>query len=78
MIATAELVVPKSIPMTGPLAFLSPPSELYRTNDDPYGVRRIFAGRVAVDVARGRALNSLEDSMVAVATRIEVLEEVED
>jgi hypothetical protein len=45
--------LPKSIPMTGPLTFLSASSEYFLTNDGPSGVRRRFADRVAEDVARG-------------------------
>lgn len=44
--------LPKSIPMTGPLIFLSPSSELYLTKDDEKGLRR-SGDRVAEDVARG-------------------------
>jgi hypothetical protein len=43
--------LPKSIPMTGPLIFLSPPSELYRTKEDPNGAR--IEDRVAEEVALG-------------------------
>jgi len=68
MIATAELVVPKSIPMTGPLTFLSSCSE-YRTNEELNGFRKRFAERVAEDVARGRALVNFEDNILIVATR---------
>jgi hypothetical protein len=69
MIATAELVVPKSIPMTGPRTFLSASSEYFLTKDEPSGVRRRFADRVAEDVARGRALDNLEANIFVVATR---------
>lgn len=45
--------IPKSIPMTGPLTFLSASSEFHRlVNDDPKGVRR-GAERVTDDVALG-------------------------
>jgi hypothetical protein len=70
MIATAELVVPKSIPMTGPRTFLSASSEYFLTKDEPSGVRRSCADRVAEDVARGRALDNLEDNMFAVAAMV--------
>lgn len=39
--------------MTGPLIFLSPPSELYLTNEEAYGVRRRLDDLVTEDVARG-------------------------
>ena len=76
------------MPMTGPRTFLSASSEYFLTKDEPRGVRRRFADRVAEDVARGScqestsdnanrpsreneltALDSLEDNMIAVATR---------
>lgn len=44
--------VPKSIPITGPLTFLSASSEFHRLND-AFGARRIVDDRVAEDVARG-------------------------
>jgi len=69
MIATAELVVPKSIPMTGPRTFLSASSEYFLTNDGPRSGRRRFADRVAEDVALGRALDNLEANIFVVATR---------
>jgi hypothetical protein len=67
MIATAELVVPKSIPMTGPLTFLSASSAYLRTNDEPSGVRRRVCDRVADDVALGRALDNLEANIFKTA-----------
>ena len=51
--ATTADNLPRSIPMTGPLTFLSASSAYFRTNDDPYGVRRMFAERVADEVTRG-------------------------
>jgi hypothetical protein len=68
MIATAEFVVPKSMPITGPLTFLSS-SSAYLTNEELKGLRKRFAWRVAEEVARGRALVNLEDNILAVATR---------
>jgi hypothetical protein len=50
--------LPKSIPMTGPLTFFSASSEYFLTNDEPSGVRRRFAERVAEDVARGSCSES--------------------
>lgn len=50
--------LPKSIPITGPLTFLSASSAYLRTNEDPKGVRKRFADRVAEDVARGSCLRS--------------------
>jgi hypothetical protein len=53
MTATAELVVPKSIPITEPLTFSSPPSAYPRTNFEPMGA--LNAGvRHAAEVARGK------------------------
>ena len=51
--ATAELVVPRSIPMTEPLTFSLDSSAYPRTNDEPKGVRRAGARRTAW-VARGK------------------------
>jgi hypothetical protein len=51
--ATGREVLPKSIPMTGPRIFLSASSAYFRTNDDPYGVRRRFDERVAEEAALG-------------------------
>lgn len=43
--ATAEFVVPKSIPMTAPLTFFSPTSSAYRLiNDEPRGA--LIAGEL--------------------------------
>ena len=53
MTATAEFVVPKSMPMTWPLTFSSPPFELNRTNDDPSGARWKTDVRVEAEVALG-------------------------
>lgn len=48
-----EVNIPKSIPMTGPLTFLSASSEFHRlVNDDPNGVRR-GAERETDEVALG-------------------------
>jgi len=64
MTATAELVVPKSIPMTEPLTFSSPPSAYPRVNMAgalKAGVRR------AAEAARGKKVrDNLEDSIVDV------------
>jgi len=54
--------------MTGPLIFLSLSSE-YLTNEELNGFRKIFAERVAEDVALGRALDNLEDSILKVAAK---------
>lgn len=54
--------IPKSIPMTGPRTFLSASSEYFLTNDEPSGVRRRFADRVADDVARGSYSESSSDN----------------
>lgn len=51
--AASKGLLPKSIPITWPLTFSSPPSELYRTKDDDIGERRRPAVRVTEDVARG-------------------------
>jgi len=75
--ATAELVVPKSMPMTGPLTFLSASSE-YRANEELNGLRMRFAERVAEDVALGRALVNLEDNILAVKQESEVWRELFD
>jgi len=64
MTATAELVVPKSIPMTEPLTFSSPPSAYPRANMAGAlnaGVRR------AAEAARGKKVrDNLEDNIVNV------------
>jgi len=49
------------MPITGPLTFLSPPSELYRTNEEAYGERRRFDERVAEDEARGSYQESVNN-----------------
>ena len=54
MTATAEFVVPRSMPMTEPLTF-SPSSAYPRTNDEPKG--DLMAGACArrtAEVARGK------------------------
>lgn len=45
-------ILPRSIPMTWPLTFSSPPVDSWRTNDDAKGERRL-AVRVKDEVARG-------------------------
>jgi len=63
MTATAELVVPKSIPMTEPLTF-SPSSAYPLTNDEAKGDRMAGARRTA-EVARGKKVRDiLEDNMI--------------
>jgi hypothetical protein len=52
MTATAELVVPRSIPITEPLTFSSPPSAYPRTNLEAMGALKAGARHAAV--ARGR------------------------
>src|SRR5271156_1880330 len=47
MTATAELVVPRSIPMTWPLTFSSPPVDAYRASIDEEG------GRIEDSLAMG-------------------------
>jgi len=49
--ATRGANLPKSIPMTGPLIFLS--SSEYLTNEELKGLRRRLADRVADEVALG-------------------------
>lgn len=44
--------IPKSMPITGPLTFLSS-SSAYLTNEELKGLRKRFAWRVAEEVARG-------------------------
>jgi len=64
MSATAELVVPRSIPITGPLTFssLSIFSAYDLLNDELMGA--LYAEERRVDVARGAALRmNLVDSM---------------
>jgi hypothetical protein len=64
MTATAELVVPKSMPMTEPLTFSLDSSAYPLTNDEPKGERMAGARRTA-DVARGRKVRDiLEESIV--------------
>lgn len=53
MTATAELVVPRSIPMTEPLTFSSPPSAYPRTNLEAIGALKAGARHAAED-ARGK------------------------
>ena len=58
MTATAELVVPKSIPMTEPLTFSSPPSAYPRANMAGAlnaGVRR------AAEAARGKNYDEVRE-----------------
>lgn len=52
--ATAEFVVPRSMPITAPLTFFSPASSAYRLmNDEPSGA--LIAGEVRkADEALGR------------------------
>jgi hypothetical protein len=66
MTATAELVVPRSIPITEPLTFSSPPSAYPRTNLEPMGA--LMAGaRHAAEVARGK--NCHDVSILVVGER---------
>jgi len=61
MTATAELVVPKSIPMTEPLTFSSPPSAYPRVNMAgalKAGVRR------AAEAARGKNYDEVRECQV--------------
>ncbi len=55
-----ESDIPKSIPMTWPLTFSSPPFELYLTNDEPSG-ERIAEERENAEVARGSCGTRLSD-----------------
>jgi hypothetical protein len=48
----------KPVGIHTPRTFLSASSAYLRTNDEPSGVRRRFAERVAEDVARGSCLES--------------------
>lgn len=50
--------LPKSMPITGPLIFLSPSSD-FRANVEENGLRRRVAGCVAGVVARGSFNNKL-------------------
>lgn len=53
MIATAELVVPKSIPITAPVTLPSEAVDSYRANLDPKAVLERTADRAAMGEARG-------------------------
>lgn len=55
MTATAELVVPRSIPMTEPLTFSSPPSAYPRANA---GALKAGVNRAA-EAARGKNWNAV-------------------
>ena len=48
----------KPVGVHTPRTFLSASSAYFRTNEEPSGVRRRFAERVAEDVARGSYLES--------------------
>lgn len=85
-----EQNLPRSIPMTEPLIFLSPSSD-FRTNVDENGLRRRVAERVAGEEVRGScrecehhaprelrwrptALEILEANMVAGAERNQIVQ----
>lgn len=53
MIATAELVVPKSIPITAPWTLPSEAVDSYRANFDAKGALVKAADRAVMGVARG-------------------------
>jgi len=67
MTATAEFVVPRSMPITCPFTFSSPPVDCHLANDEPRGVRRL-EDREMADVARGRAFEKREDNIVKAST----------
>ena len=67
MTATAELVVPRSIPMTEPLTFSLESSAYLRTKDEVSGDLKAAVGARKLEAARGRKVrDNLEGNIIAV------------
>jgi hypothetical protein len=65
--ATAEFVVPRSIPMTEPLTFSLESSAYLRTKDEARGDLKAAAGARKLEAARGRKVrDNLEGNILAV------------
>jgi len=66
--------LPKSIPMTGPLTFLSASSEFHRLND-AFGARSRVDDLVAEDVARGSypVLSATSDGIISNRRNLQLL-----
>ena len=70
MTATAELVVPRSIPMTEPLTFSLESSAYLRTKDEVRGDLKAAVGARKLEAARGRKVrDNLEGNIFVVVGR---------